>query len=160
MRRLRALLAVLVAAASIGCGAAAPTRSEPTSSETATAPAEGTAPVGEPHGGSSTAHERHPSCPARYDAPGPSCDGSSTTTPTCEYPEGTCFCGQPRSCSGAAPRPGPPPPPTWVCHERERECPPVGSPCRSGDVCAPWCCGVGAVCLNGYWAAQDFPCPP
>lgn len=159
MIRPPALLRALVLGTLLGCGGAQPSASEPAAAEAPVASSAGVgASADEASTGETSAGEGapHPSCPARYGDPGPAC-GGSRTSPVCEYPEGTCFCGSPRSCSGAVQPPGPP---HWVCHERERECPPLGSPCRAGEVCAPYCCGVGAVCLDGFWAAQAFPCPP
>ncbi|AKF11360.1 hypothetical protein DB32_008509 [Sandaracinus amylolyticus] len=94
-------------------------------------------------------------CPATFDAPGPSCEGERVLQ--CTYPEGECYCGRPPLCQGVQP---PPMPPEWVCVPNRPPCPEAGTPCEGNAECAPWCCGVGVVCVDGTWQSHHFPCPP
>jgi hypothetical protein len=149
VHRLVALLAI--ALSSMACsGASAPSESEPdpaaTSGADARAHDDGTA--------TETTSEAAPACPPRFGMQGISCEGVSLS---CEYPEGSCYCGQPRRCSGVPP---PPLPPMWVCEAHEPPCPTAGTPCEGSATCAPWCCGVGVACVDGTWQMRAFPCPP
>ncbi len=111
------------------------------------------------------------SCPATFAA------AEAATTPCdrakvgCDYPEGSCYCGDPAYCGGAAPPPPPPVPPPahWQCTakppavradgcpgtEPSGACTDEGKSCQYGD-----CCVSVDVCRGGQWQAGPAACPP
>ena len=120
----------------VACGA-----SESPPSRSASEPSPASAPAG---------------CPAAFGAGTVDCTQSPGLQ--CAYPEGQCYCGQPRLCQGMAPVPEPD---SWQCVPSQPPCPELGTSCEPGDVgCSPWCCGMAVVCVDGVWTPQEVPCPP
>ena len=103
-------------------------------------------------------------CPAAYPGGGGACTGRSM----CNYVEGSCYCGQPPWCGGAAPpqdydRQGG----TWQCTPTVRAdgCPgqrPLQGACApEGKVCDYTCsCVAKSTCRGGVWVNSDGPCMP
>ncbi|RLB52885.1 MAG: hypothetical protein DRJ42_13575 [Deltaproteobacteria bacterium] len=88
----------------------------------------------------------------------------------CTYDEGSCYCGEPRRCSGAMQEPMPPAMQSWQCRATPPEvrpdgcpgrAPDEGSPCSIARPCGYGDCG-GAVygCVEGRWQVVDFVSPP
>ncbi|UJR85151.1 Hypothetical protein I5071_72310 [Sandaracinus amylolyticus] len=148
----RSLVWLVLLAACGGSTTTAPSSTEnATSSEQRTSSTEATSTEAPSTEATST------ECPATFDAPGPSCEGEGARFLQCAYPEGQCYCGRPPLCQGVRPLPEPP---EWVCVPNRPPCPEAGTPCEGNAQCAPWCCGVGVVCVDGTWQSHDFPCPP
>jgi hypothetical protein len=98
--------------------------------------------------------------------------GACKAGATCAYAGGTCTCGVPSYCGGAAP-----PedyynqPPSWQCTpttpavrgdgcpgaepQTGASCAPDGKSCTYGD-----CCVSQATCSGGKWAVGQEECPP
>ena len=97
-------------------------------------------------------------CPARYGSHEVTCEGDDFPY-ECSYPEGTCRCGEPMHCGGAAPEPMPP---RWICEAHPTPCQAPGTRCSEpGAVCATHPCGWSGVrCADGRWQAYHTPGPP
>ncbi|MBN8614709.1 MAG: hypothetical protein J0L92_29180 [Deltaproteobacteria bacterium] len=101
----------------------------------------------------------HAACPAAFTDRGPSCQGDDVVFTECAYAEGSCTCGEPAWCGGAAPIPRPQ---QWICRPHRPTCARDGSPCDTeGASCALDDCGfVGVRCVGGTWQSYDGPYPP
>jgi hypothetical protein len=105
-------------------------------------------------------------CPPTFGAAG----GACTTGTSCAYPEGSCYCGAPSYCGGAAP----PPdyydrPSSWQCSAtppavRADGCPgtePQGACGDEGKSCVYGsCCVTPYTCTGGQWVQGMGECPP
>lgn len=109
-------------------------------------------------------------CPAQWEGtPGASCDPAGPGG--CTYAEGSCWCGVPMPCSGAALPDdwGADIPPTWQCTPtppaiREDGCPgqmPSGACAQHGQRCTYGsCCVHFYECRSGTWENTGGECPP
>jgi hypothetical protein len=114
-----------------------------------------------------------PGCRATWDGI-TDAGGCADETTSCDYPEGSCYCGLPPTCSGTdmsddgwgktqPPRKG------WQCNAvppafRDDGCPGVapegacsqeGQQCKYGDCCVMW-----VECKRGQWKRGVAQCPP
>ncbi|MFO0669450.1 MAG: hypothetical protein U0235_07480 [Polyangiaceae bacterium] len=98
-------------------------------------------------------------CPATFGGgPAPACASGENPGP-CTYPQGTCACGTPIHCGGAAPAPTPP---QWICTAPRKRCPAEGSPCKAKETCHDGECPWNGVheCQQGKWRTVMVPPPP
>lgn len=97
-------------------------------------------------------------CPSRYGATSPTCQQDDHPV-GCQYPEGTCTCGTPMHCGGAAPEPMPP---RWFCEAHPTPCEAAGTSCSEpGATCATHPCGWdGVQCVDGTWQSFHHAGPP
>ncbi|NOY90973.1 MAG: hypothetical protein GXP55_07140 [Deltaproteobacteria bacterium] len=110
-----------------------------------------------------------PACPASFAEARGGCE-SGPGTSDCSYPEGECYCGEDRVCSGAVRSPMSPEMYTWQCtptppEVREDGCPGMapdgGSACSLDHSCGYGFCG-GPIysCVHGEWQVTDMVPPP
>ncbi|HLU69011.1 MAG TPA: hypothetical protein VKZ63_22165 [Kofleriaceae bacterium] len=115
-----------------------------------------------------------PGCPQAWAAitDGDTCSAQDSPQ-SCDYPEGSCWCGVAPRCSGVAPHPDEEraAPTVWNCtptppEVRSDGCP--GSEPESGSPCADEgkechygdCCITRVECTGGAWKQGTTSCPP
>lgn len=149
------MLPVIVMALSLGaCGGATPATEGENEQGGASASGGGDGTVAP----SDDALTEAPRCPERYGLAPRSCDAGDAPG-VCNYPEGTCRCGVPTWCGGAAP---PPMPVTWICETPPTTaCGAPGTPCTGAASCSVGPCGFDSIaCVDGVWTSRIGPRPP
>lgn len=111
------------------------------------------------------------SCPASFSTAGGACTPDPTANATCNYAEGSCYCGITPVCSGAARDPDEElrEPTFWQCTAkpplvRADGCPgsePSGRCTQNGKKCTYGsCCVSHYSCTSGTWQMTGGECPP